>query len=109
MPRPIKIEVSFTYQHERDPLFWEAAVPVDLRAEVVIDASGDPEATPLDKARWQDDLGPETTGTKLGANGARELVESPAWIGAKEAACDAACEQISKQSTRESNAMAVAS
>jgi hypothetical protein len=98
--KPTTLTVTFTFLHEADPSYWALPVPVELRAEVVIDAAGDPEATPLDKAVWQDALGPEVV---FGG------VESPAWIGAKEAACDAACELLSQQATRETAAMQEAS
>lgn len=94
------LTLSFVYNHEPDPAYWALPVPVELRAEVVIDAAGDPEATPLDKAVWQDALGAEVV---FGG------VESPAWIGAKEAACEAAIELLSQQATRESGEMARAS
>jgi hypothetical protein len=100
MPAPTTIALTFTFNHEPDPSFWALPVPVPLRAEVTIDANGDPEVVPLDKAVWQDALGPEIV---FGG------VESPAWIGAKEAAADAACERLSQQATRESDEMAVAS
>lgn len=98
--KPTTITVQFTYQHEADPAYWALPVPVELRAEVTIDAAGDPTVEPLDKAVWQDALGPEQT-----FGGA----ENPAWVGAKEAAADRACEMISQQATRESGEMARAS
>lgn len=97
---PAVLTVTFTYNHEPDPSYWALPVQVELRAEVVIDAAGDPEATPLDKAVWQDALGSEVV---FGG------VESPAWIGAKEAACEVAIERLSQQATRESGEMARAS
>lgn len=94
------LTVSFVYNHEPDPAYWALPVQVELRAEVVIDAAGDPEATPLDRAVWSDALGTEQL-----FGGA----ENPAWIGAKEAACEAAIERLSQQATRESGEMARAS
>lgn len=98
--KPIVLVVEFVYMHEPDPAYWSLPVEKVLRAEVTIDAASEPDAVPLDKAVWQDALGPE-----LAFGG----VESPHWIGAKEAGCDAALEQLSRQATRESDDMARAS
>ena len=85
---PVTLAVSFVYMHERDPSYWSLPVPVELRASVTLDAAGDPDVTPLDRAVWQDALGPEQL---IGG------VESPAWTGAKEAAADQAVELVSQQ------------
>ncbi len=79
---------------------WALPVPVELRAEVAFSLDGEPDVTPIDKAVWQDALGPE-----LAFGG----VESPSWIGAKEAAADAAIELLSRQATRETAALSEAS
>ena len=98
MAKPI--EVTFTYMAERDPLFWAPAVPVELRAEVSFALDGEPTVVPLERARWEDELGPEVAfgGKRNGA-----------WDGADEAAVGRAVELLSQQATRESNGMAVAS
>lgn len=98
MSKPLTVQ--FTYQHEADALMWALPVPVELRAEVTFTLDGEPDVTPLDRAVWQDALGPEVV---FGG------VESPAWIGAKEAATDAAVEALAGQATRESGEMSRAS
>jgi hypothetical protein len=104
------LTVQFTYKAERDPLFWAPPVPVELRAEVSFALDGEPTVEPLERARWVDELGPETVGTTLAADRKTVVaIESPAWIGAKEAATDAACELLSQQATRETAALPEAS
>lgn len=100
---PTRLEVTFTYHVERDPSYWALPVPVELRALVTLgvdDRTDDPIVEPLDKAVWEDALGPEIVFSAQ---------RSEFWVGAEEAAVDAACERLSRQATRESNAMAVAS
>jgi hypothetical protein len=109
--KPVTLTIGFVYMHEPDPAFWALPVQVELRAEVTIHGRdldqankalpyAEPTVEPLDKAVWQDALGDE-----IAFGG----VESPAWIGAKEAACEAAIELLSQQATRESGEMARAS
>lgn len=104
------IAVSFVYHLEADPTFWAEPKAVELRAEVTFSGRDldqadvllpytEPVVVPLDKAVWQDALGNEIL------FGAR----SEHWVGAEEAAIEAAVETLSQQATRESNAMARAS
>lgn len=98
---PGVLTVSFVYHLEADPTFWAEPKSVELRAEVALGDlyHDEPIVTPLDKAVWQDALGNEIL------FGAR----SEHWVGAEEAAIEAAVETLSQQATRESNAMARAS
>ena len=95
------ITVSFVYHLEADPTFWAEPKSVELRAEVALGDlyHDEPIVTPLDKAVWQGALGHEVL------FGAR----SEHWVGADEAAIEAAIEAVSRQATCESNAMAEAS
>lgn len=92
--------LTFTYLHEPDPSYWALPVPVELRAEVTLRDEGEPDIVPLDRAVWEDAIGPEIV---FGG------VESPSWIGAKEAAFDAAVERLAQQATREIAALSEAS
>jgi hypothetical protein len=104
MPAPV---LTFTYLHERDASYWALPVPVQLRAAVELRGNDEPLVEVVDRAVWEDALGPETVGTKLADDGkSREAVRNPAWIGAEEAAIDAAVERVSSQATEQSNQLA---
>ena len=98
--KPVTLTVSFTYLHEPDPSFMALPVPVELRAEVTISGRDlnptdellpytEPAVEPLEKALWQDKLGPEIM---LGA-------KSQSWVGAEEMAIEEAFAALTRASS----------
>lgn len=92
--------VAFTYFMEPDPSYLAVPVPVELRAEVTIGGRDlnptdellpftEPKVEPLDKAVWQDRLGPEVV---LGK-------QSEFWVGAEETAIEAAFAELTRLSS----------